>query len=79
MAISTNLLARIARQSGARKRLKGLAEDLAHANAYYFVVEEDDAEERMAGIWIAFNVLDRAGEWHKEAMLFCRKEVDYGD
>ena len=78
MAISTNLLARIRLQKGAREFVKAMAGHMRDANAYLFVVGPDDPEERAPGLWIEFSVLARTGEWHKEQMLFCRtKEQDH--
>lgn len=79
MAISTNLLARIRLQKGAREMVKAMGEHMRDANAYLFVVSADDPEARVPGLWIEFSVLSRTGEWHKEQMLFCRtKEENHG-
>ena len=79
MATSTNLLARIRMQKGAREMVKAMGEHMRDANAYLLVVSPDDPEERAPGLWIEFAVLSRTGEWHKEQMLFCRmKEKNHG-
>lgn len=88
MAISTNLLGRIARQKKARDRVRGFIDDLREAQSYIFwvggVAEQmaagvDDAELKEPGLWLEWHVTDRKGERHTEQKLVCRTKEHYNE